>query len=108
MKYLVSAILALIFTGFANAGEVVKDAEIVLVGNTANGQDDFFIRVQGGAGPCVDSLIKFPRSAAATRELHDRAYSLALAAFAMGNKKVRVFNFVDDSCATASYIEMSR
>ncbi len=108
MKYYILTVWLLTLSGLANAGELTKDAEIIMVGNTANGQDDFFIKTQGGTGPCVGSSIIFPASSAPSKEYHARAYSLALAAFSMGNTKVRVYNFASDSCFTASYIQMAK
>lgn len=108
MRYYNLIILLLIFSGSASAGELIKDTEIVMIGNTANGQDDFFIQTQGGTGPCAGTPIVFPASAAPSKEYHARAYSLALAAFSMGNTKVRVYNFTNDFCSAASYIEMAK
>ena len=108
MKYHILTICLLISSGLVNAGELIKDAEIVMIGNTANGQDDFFIEIQGGTGPCANTYIIFPANVAPTKEYHARAYSLALAAFSMRNSKVREYNFTSDACSTASYIHMAK
>lgn len=115
-KYLFVTLLALT-PGLAMAGELVKDAEITMIGNIsgANGNNDFFIRVKGGVGPCAgapgaDQNIIFPVSVPASSGDADavaRAYSLALAAFTTGTK-VRVYNMVDNTCNKASYIHTSK
>ena len=105
MKYILATIF-FVTAAATCAGELVKNAEVVLVGNTANGGDDFFITISGGTGVC--SNITFPVSVAVSKEAHARAYSLALIAFTTGSKKVRVYNFSSDSCTTASYIEIAK
>lgn len=97
-----------ILSSLASAGDLVKGAEITMIGNTTNGGDDFFIKVSGGTGPCVGQNLVFPVDAAASKEQHARAYSLALTAFTTGSKKIRAYNFNGGSCRSASYIEMSK
>lgn len=106
-KKAISMLLFLMqFTVAAHAGVyVVKDAVITSVSNTNGNREEFTIWVSGGTGSCVDTTITFPASSAGSESVYQRAYAAALAAFASG-ARVWVHNYVDDSCAAASYIRL--
>ena len=106
MNKVFSALMMLLAFNFSFAGEIIRDAETSTIGNTANGNDDFYIKVKNGTGVCNGNII-FPREAAPSAEYHARAYSLALTAITTKNTKVRVVNFDSQGCTYASYIEMS-
>ena len=94
--------------GACIAGELIRDAVIVEVANTYNGGADFAIRVEGGTGVCAGTgFIVFPESRKASVASFNQAYASALAALA-SEKKVRIHNFLDDSCSGASFISISR
>jgi hypothetical protein len=71
-------------------------------------QTKFAVAVSGGTGPCTGGVwITFPASAAPDLEAHKRAYSAALVALTTA-MKVTNYNYNDNNCAGASYIEVSR
>jgi predicted dinucleotide-binding enzyme len=95
-------------SGACIAGELIRDAVIVEVANTYSGGADFAIRVEGGTGVCAGTtFIVFPESRKASVASFNQAFAAALAALA-SDKKVRIHNFVDDSCSGASFISVSR
>lgn len=107
MKKIICLVFGLCWFSASYAGELTTGAEIIKIGNSANGGGDFFITVKNGTGPCGHHII-FPEAEAPSAQYHSRAYALALTAFTSGNTKVRVFNFKNESCTEASYIEMSK
>ena len=107
LKFL-APILVLI-PSFTNAGWIAEQAKVVAVESTSGNGDTFTAIVRGGAGPCVstsqDRLIFFPRSEASTTDIHNRTYSMMLAALSSG-AKVSIFNYVDSSCDKAVGVRM--
>ncbi|UAB71656.1 hypothetical protein INR79_07095 [Vibrio sp. SCSIO 43132] len=97
----------LLFSTSALSGDIVTNGVITEVRNTGNNMDMFEIIVSNGTGPCSGKTIKFPRSDAATKEIHDRAFSMALTAFA-SDSKIRVHNYRDDTCDHAVYITIRK
>ncbi|ABU70935.1 DUF5992 family protein [Vibrio campbellii] len=97
----------LLFSTSALSGDIVNNGVITEVRNTGSNVDMFEIVVSNGTGPCSGKTIKFPRSDAVTKEVHDRAFSTALTAFASGSK-VRVYNYRDDTCNHAVYISIRK
>lgn len=107
-KHLILAtVLALTAAASANAGYLVQNGTITRVYNTSNNQNAFAVNVQGGTGPCTSTVIVFPLSAAADADTHKRAYAAALMAFAMG-LQVSIYNYTNDTCTIASYIDVSQ
>lgn len=103
MKFL---LLPLILTPFFSmAGDIVENARIIEVRNTAANEDIFEIIVQGGVGPCANKIIQFPLASAKSKSVHDRAFSMALTAFNTGSK-VRVHNYKSNDCKAAVYITL--
>ena len=96
-------VLGLFFSVPAFSGDILNSASISEVRNTSGNKDIFEIIVKGGCGLCANKTIQFPRSAAGSKEIHDRAFSMALTAFTTGSK-VRVHNYVNNDCRNASYI----
>jgi Family of unknown function (DUF5992) len=89
------------------AGELVRDATIVEVTNTAYGGAEFAVRLSGGTGVCVGTpFIVFPEAKASSATSHKQAIANSLLAFSTG-KKVRIHNFQDDSCNGANFISIS-
>ena len=76
------------------AGVLVTGATIGRVSNTASNQDIFYIIVVGGTGPCANSKIRFPLSEAGSEKIYDRAFSMALTAYASGSK-IEVVDYDD-------------
>jgi len=92
----------------ASAGYVLWDGEITGVTNTSGNTDDFVVLVTGGSGLCSTAgQITFPRDAAGTQKLHDKAYATALMALATG-LKVRVATYEPDSCIRAVHIWLQK
>jgi hypothetical protein len=85
----------------------VQDAKIEGIANTNSNQEKFNIWVSGGTGPCVNRQIVFPRSAAASAEIYNRAYSAALTAFASGSK-ISIYDYDGASCSNAAYIKLQK
>jgi hypothetical protein len=101
----VGVLAALSFGLPAAAGSLVADATITRTLNTSGNQALFAIEVSGGTGPCANTVIYFPVSAAVDVDTHKRAYSAALLALATG-MKISVWNYNDNSCAGAAYISV--
>lgn len=98
-----------LFSCSAYSGELVKDAEIIRIGNSSDGMsDNFFITLSEGTGPCANKNVIFPASKSPSEGFHNRLYSTAMLAYTTGSKKVRIFNPVDDSCTAATYIDISK
>lgn len=107
-KKLVLACTALVLSFNSFAGEIVKDTEITRIGSSSKGvTDDFFITVSRGTGSCAGGHIVFRRADAPSDAFFDRLYALAMLAFANKSQKVRVVS-PNDSCNTATYLEVSR
>lgn len=109
MRKVVSAcLLSLTFTA-VQAGELVRDAMIAEVSNTNNDDASFAIRIEGGTGVCSGPSvwIVFPQIRSASDASYNQAFAAALAALA-AEKKVRIHNFDDNTCAGANFISVSR
>lgn len=91
----------------ANAGDLIVGGTITKISNTSSNLQNFAILVSGGStNLCGSAWINFPVSAVADVESHKRAYAIALVALTTG-LTVRVHNYVDNTCNTAAYIELS-
>ena len=93
----------------AFAGELVRDATVLEVANTNTNDASYAVLVTGGIGPCAGTAvwIFFPDSRKASADSFNQGYATALAALA-ADKKVRIHNFLDNSCGGASFIAISR
>ena len=98
------AIFAISCTCFA--GELVRDATIIEVANTAYGSPDFVVKVAGGTGICTTVFIIFPEAKAKSPTSNKQAIATALLAFSTG-KKVRIHNFEDNACDGANFISIT-
>lgn len=92
------------------AGKYIAiDSKITKIGTTAGNGESFWVVATGGTGPCVTTGVQnniyFPREAAGTEKVYDRAYAAALSALAAG-KKVNIYNYVDGICGKAAAIEI--
>lgn len=111
MKTLLWAATAAICMGTATsavAGDLVMGGRIVRIANTGNNLDVFSIEVSGGSlNLCGSGWITFPVSASPnSADIHKRAYAAALTALTTG-MTVRVYNYHNNSCDSASYIELA-
>jgi hypothetical protein len=103
----VLAIAATLITSNAFAVELVANTKITRIGTSTNGvTDNFFIRTEGGTGPCAGKSIIFKRADAPSEGFYERLYSTALAAYTSGQTNVRVVNPNGDDCGAATYIDM--
>jgi hypothetical protein len=106
MKKIFLMVVFCFLTGPLFAG-TIAEGRIVSVSNVAYNQDQFAIWVEG-TGPCVSGsapLILFKPSAAANIDAFKRAYATALLAFSL-NKHVQIYNYENDQCDRASYIQI--
>ena len=105
-KYLI--LIAFFISGHVSAGTyIVTNAEITKISSTSGNLDEFVVWTTGGSGPCKDSAIKFTLVDSGSPEVFEKAYSMALAAFAAGFK-VGIHNYHNESCIQASYIHISK
>lgn len=109
-KYLLSVTMMLLSSLTLAQGQyIATNTTITKVGNTAGNGASFWVVAQHGSGPCVSvgvqTNIYFPKHAAGTEKVFDRAYAVALAAVASG-KPVNIYNYLDGSCNTAAAIEI--
>lgn len=84
----------------ANAAWLVDGAKIVEISNTVNNLDVFYIITEGGTGPCANTQIRFPLSHATSEKIYDRAFSMALAAYA-SDSRIKVYDY--DESATGCF-----
>jgi hypothetical protein len=93
----------------AYAGYLVSDATVTHVANTAGNTPALFVvQVSGGTGPCANGAtiwITFPLSAAADADAYKRAYAAAMTALVTG-MRVSIYNYANDNCDGASYIDL--
>ena len=94
-----------IFSSVAFAGELVKGATILEVASSASNEDVFYIRLSGGTGPCANSSVIFPAVKSQSKDSHNQAFSIALAAVTSA-RKVRIHNYENDSCYGANFISI--
>jgi len=90
----------------AHAGYLISNATISTVYNVSSNSNSFALAIAGGTGVCAGTLIVFPVTSAPDADTHKRAYAAALLAFAMG-KTVTIYNYANDSCSGASYIQVN-
>lgn len=107
LKYL--SLFILFLSTSVNANWIAEQTKVIAVESSSGNTDTFTAIVRGGSGPCVslrgDTLIFFPRSEAATSDIHNRTYSMLLAALTSG-AKVSIYNYVDHSCQKAVSVRM--
>ncbi len=92
----------------AHAGYLVSNATITHVVNTAGNYQVFAVQVAGGSGPCSNGAtlwITFPLASAADADAHRRAYAAAMTALVTG-MHVSIYNYANDNCDGASYIDL--
>jgi hypothetical protein len=99
------ALIALAVPHLAFSGYLVTTGTIQSISNTSGNNALFTITVVGGSGPCNGQNIAFLAWAAPDADTHKRAYALAMLAFATG-KRINVYNYTNDACTTASYIDV--
>ena len=87
----------------AQAGYVLTGGTLTSVTNTASNEPQFAIVANTGSGPCVGQWIHFPQDAAPDIDSH--AFAIALLAHTTGSK-VTVYNYENDACNRAVYIEL--
>lgn len=78
------------------------------VSSTNGNAASFQIMVSGGSGVCTSATgtwVVFPLSAAADVEAHQRAYAAAMMALAIG-MRVTLYNYANDNCVGASYVDV--
>jgi hypothetical protein len=93
----------------AKAGYLVQEAKVTRVANTSSNQAMFVVWVVGGTGTCAMTAgrwIAFPLSSAVDADVHKRAWSAALLALSSG-MNVTIYNYANDDCYGASYIEIA-
>lgn len=93
--------------GIAHSGYIVTNATITNVANIDSSQDKFVIKTNGGTGACANSYIAFPITSSFNQKTMDRAFALAVTAMTAGYT-VDVYNYSDDSCTGASFIEIRK
>lgn len=71
-------------------------------GNTGN----FAVLTEGGAGPCINQWIVFSKEKMSP-ETYRGSFEIAQMAFIHGFK-VNIFNYTDNSCEGAEFIELGR
>ncbi|PCH61095.1 MAG: hypothetical protein COC04_06415 [Gammaproteobacteria bacterium] len=86
-------------------------ARRLLSNNTGNGEN-FFVKVTGGSGVCVGTgrtLVVFPLHnsgvSGGDKDLHNRAFSLALTAYTTGDT-VEIGSYHGADCTAASRIKL--
>ncbi len=107
----VAFIISILFSANSLGAPITlaANAEITRVANTGSGSgDDFYVYVSGGTGICQNRGIVFPKSLAPSENFHNRAFSIALSAYATSNKKVLITGFDGEDCLKAKMIEIQK
>lgn len=91
----------------AQGGYVLTGGTLTGVTNTASNAPQFGVIANGGGGPCVGQWILFPRDATPDVENYKRAFALAVLAHTTGSK-VNIYNYENDACNRAVYIELAK
>ena len=81
------------------------EGTITAVANTNGNGENFTVWISGGTGPCANAGITFPKTAAGSEKVFERAYATALAAY-MSGKKVTIHDYTGSSCTNAAYIRV--
>jgi hypothetical protein len=105
---LIYMLLFSFLTSTALSDPLVINGKITEIGNTPDGTESFFVRTSGGTGACPDgTVIVFPLSISSEARLN-RAYSLALTAYATGSEKVNISTLTagNVNCRGAGYIQL--
>ena len=100
--------LCSLFCVNAHAGYVTVGATVTHVSSTNANTQSFVVQVVGGTGPCTNGSgfeVVFPLTAAPDADTHKRAYAAALLALALG-MHVSIYNYTDNNCLGASYIDV--
>lgn len=99
---------ACLFSANAYAGYIVVGATVTHISSTNGNNQSFQVQVAGGTGPCTNGTgmwVVFPLSAAPDADTHKRAYAAAMLALATG-MRVTLYNYSDDGCTGASYVDV--
>ena len=108
MKRKLSLLLLMFAFGDVYAGQIVTGAQVIAVVNTSGNEDVYQVKTTGGAdNKCEGKYIQFPVSDSANKETHARGYTTALTALTNG-LKVTIYNYVDQNCNDASFIEITK
>ncbi len=97
-------------SNLVSADNLVSGVKITTIGNTPDGSKSFFVRTSGGTGPCANgTVIVFPLSLSADEATHNRAFSIALAAYTTKSQTVKIsaLSSGDTNCRRAAYIDLS-
>lgn len=89
------------------AGYIANSVTITNIANTASNRSEFAIRTTGGTSLCDGQWIVFPALDASDTPAHQRAYANALLALTTG-LKVNIYNYYDETCSRASFIELTK
>lgn len=94
---------------FGQTTTLAVNAEITRITNTGTGTgDDFYVFVSSGIAACQNRGMVFPRDLAPSESFHERAFSIALSAFATKNTKVQITGFDGEDCIKAKMIEIQK
>lgn len=97
-----------LFSANAQAGYIVTGATVIHVSSTNGNTTSFQVMVSGGTGPCTSvtgTWVVFPLAAAPDADTHKRTYAAALLALTTG-MRVTLYNYADDNCVGASYVDL--
>lgn len=97
----------------ANAIILVENATISEIGSTNWNKRVFFVRLEGGDGPCSGKVVNFPEDYSQSSIAYAQSHSMAMMAF-MHGYKVKLYNYgertfnSDSICSGASFIKLSK
>ena len=106
--------LAIASTSITHAGVFIQNNGSITSVTTGNSSDPtaekFYIKVSNPEGTCTPSdWIEISKSDFGNNtDSYKAAYSLALSAIASNSNKVSVFNAVSNSCAKATWLQISK
>ena len=101
-----------IMTNNAFAENLVENAKITAVGSTNWNEKVFYVRLQGGTGPCAGKSVNFPEEYAQSVISFAQTHGMAMTAL-LHNLSVSIHNYGErtfkneDICTGANLIEVS-
>lgn len=88
------------------AGYIVSSATVTMLTSTASNLTAFVVATTGGTGSCTGGAqITFNQSDSPDADTFKRAYAALLMAFTTG-AKVSIYNYQDNTCNHASYVQL--
>ena len=111
IRILLTLAISILFNT-ASAENLVEGAKITAIGSTNWNQKVFYVRLEGGTGPCAGKSVNFPEEYSQSTISYAQTHSMAMTAL-LHNLNVSIHNYDErkfkneDICTGANLIEVS-